>query len=103
MQHPPVTEIGPNRFADSMGKKLEVRGDPKIRFTKFPGHDDIMTLTLTINFKVEPDKVNTSPNAIPINSGMGDLFVADMDRDQTINNPDEIHFSYNNENAKLLI
>jgi hypothetical protein len=103
MPKPPVKVIASNRFAESIGKKFKVVGDPKVLFTRHEDIKNVMTLTLTINFEVDPAKINTNGAPIAITEDMGDLFVADIGKKQTISTPDEIHFSYDNENTRINI
>ena len=94
-----VNEIKPNHFGCSMGGRLKIIGDSSVRFSN--NGDDTMKVSITFDFKVDADKVNTDINPITINPEMGDLFVAEFDKELEMDSPENAHFLYDNNNTKI--
>jgi hypothetical protein len=97
----PATEIPKDAFAEAIGKKLRIQGIPTLEFTN--NHDHTVTMTMKLTFIVDADKVNETSTPKIITPDMGDVFVVEFGKPLSVDNPDEIHFSYNTVKTKLNI
>lgn len=96
-----VKVIGPKRFGIRMAEKIKVKGDPKIKFS-YDDTSDLMTMTLTISFKVPREQINNKTTGdTSIKADWGDLLVANFGEDLEMKNPDELNFIYDSENTKI--
>ena len=96
-----VTEIKENHFACSMGKDLKVTGQPSVLFTN--NNNGTMSVSITFKFEVDDDKVNTSNNPKPIETSMGELFVAEFGKELEMDSPENAHFLYDRDNTKIIL
>ncbi|MGB8191700.1 MAG: hypothetical protein WCF67_07265 [Chitinophagaceae bacterium] len=98
----PVNEIAKKRFAVNIGSKLKTVGTPTTNFS-FDKDKKIMLMTIKIPFDMEGNIVNETDAAIKIEPKMGDLFVATMETDLKTDITQDVHFSYDNENTKVMM
>jgi hypothetical protein len=99
----PVTEILENQFGINVARKLPITGASKVHFGFDSGTNE-MTVTLTIKLDMtDGGIVNQGSDAIPIECEHGDLFVSEFGTEMTLDNPDEMHFSYDTSNMRLVL
>ncbi len=82
----------------SIGHNIVVTSNPKMIFRKING--TTVSMTLSLRFEVDPNLLNVSDVDIPIDAEMGDLFVAQLDTELAIDDPDDMYFSFNNTDTK---
>jgi hypothetical protein len=98
-----VTEIPENHFGINVARKLPVTGNPKVHFG-FNSGTNQMTVTLTIKLNMNDGGiVNQGTDAIPIECAHGDLFVSEYNTEMEFDTPDEMHFSYDATNMRIVL